>query len=205
LRAFGMPSQYDALMVADWPQPNKMFFDARAEKDFAVVMDIVRSIRNARSEFNVEPGKRIPAIISAGVATGLIESQREIIASLARLEPGTFQIEKRAAKPAQSLALVVGRIEIYLPLAGMIDIEKEKVRLAKEIARARADSERAEELLAGEFSKKAPKEVVQKQRDALTANRERRARLDAQLASLKGRAIAKSAKRAQAAKKKSRK
>jgi uncharacterized protein YgbK (DUF1537 family) len=39
----------------------------------------------------------------------LIESQREIIASLARLEPGTFQIEKRAAKPAQSLALVVGK------------------------------------------------------------------------------------------------
>jgi len=206
LRAFGMPSQYDALMVADWPQPNKMFFDARAEKDFAVVMGIVRSIRNARTEFNVEPGKRIPAIISAGAGTApLLESQREIIASLARLEPGTFQIEKRAAKPAQSLALVVGRIEIYLPLAGMIDVEKEKVRLAKEIAQARADIERAEKLLAGEFSKKAPKEVVQKQRDALAANRERLARLDAQLASVEGRAIAKSAKRAQAAKKKSRK
>ena len=141
----------------------------------------------------------------AGAASVLIESQREIIASLARVDPDAFQIEKRAAKPAQSLALVVGRIEIYLPLAGMIDVEKEKVRLAKEIAQARADSERAEELLAGEFSKKAPKEVVKKQRDALAANRERLARLDAQLASLKGRAIAKSAKRAHAAKKKSRK
>jgi len=205
LRAFGMPSQYDALMVADWPQPNKMFFDRRAEKDFAVGMDIIRAIRNARTEFNVEPGKRIPAIISAGVATGLIASQRDIIASLARLDAGAFQIEKRAAQPAQSLALVVGKIEIYLPLAGMIDVEKEKVRLAKEIAQARADIERAEKLLAGEFSKKAPKEVVQKQRDALTANRERRARLDAQLASLEGRAITKATKRAQAAKKKSRK
>ena len=210
LRAFGMPSQYDALMVADWPQTNKRFFDARAEKDFALIMEIVRAIRNARTEFNVEPGKRISAIISAGTGTvtaPLLDSQREIIASLARLDPDAFQIEKRAAKPAQSFALVVGKIEIYLPLAGMIDIEKEKARLVKEIAQARADIERTEKLLAGEFSKKAPKEVVQKQRDALTANRERTARLDAQLAGLEGRTItkAKSAKRVQAAKKKSRK
>ncbi|MEW5720018.1 MAG: valine--tRNA ligase, partial [Chloroflexota bacterium] len=209
LRAFGMPSQYDALTVAAWPQPNKMFFDARAEKEFALVMEIVRAIRNARTEFNVEPGKRIPALISAGAASALLESQREIIASLARLDADAFQIAKRAAKPAQSLALVVGKIEIYLPLAGMIEIEKEKARLAKEIAQARGEIERVEKLLAGEFAKKAPKDVVQKQRDALAANRERAARLDAQLASLEGREIAKAntkpAKRAKAAKKKSRK
>jgi valyl-tRNA synthetase len=192
LRAFGMPSQYDALMVADWPLSNKMFFDARAEKDFTVVMEIVRAIRNARTEFNVEPGKRIPAIISAGarretVTVPLLESQRAIIASLARLDPDAFRIEKRAAKPAQSLALVVGKLEIYLPLAGMIEIEKEKARLAKEIAQARGEIERVEKLLGGEFAKKAPKEVVQKQRDALAANRERAVRLDAQLASLEDR------------------
>ena len=208
LRAFGMPSQYDALMVADWPQANKMFFDARAEKEFALIMEIVRAIRNARAEFNVEPGKRIPAIISAGAATALLESQREIIASLARLDPDAFQVAKRAAKPAQSFSLVVGKIEIYLPLAGMLDIEREKARLAKEIAQARADIERTEKLLAGEFSKKAPKEVVQKQRDALAANRERAARHDAQLASLEGRPIMKAkpntkiAKGTKAAKKK---
>lgn len=196
LRAFGMPSQYDALMVADWPQPNKMFFDARAEKDFALVMDIIRAIRNARAEFNVEAGKRIPAIISAGAARALIESQRDIITQLARLDPDALQIEKRATKPAQALALVVGKIEIYLPLAGMIDLEKEKARLAKEIAQARADIERAEKLLASEFSKKAPPEVVQKQRDTLAANRERAARLEAQLASLEGRPAAPTPKRA---------
>jgi valyl-tRNA synthetase len=69
----------------------------------------------------------------------------------------------------------------------MIDVEKEKARLTKEIAQARADIERTDKLLAGEFGKKAPKEVVQKQRDALAANRERAVRLDTQLASLEGR------------------
>jgi valyl-tRNA synthetase len=187
LRAFGMPSQYDALMVAEWPQPNKMFLDARAEKDFTLVMEVIRAIRNARAEFNVEAGKRIPAIISAGAACALLESQRDLIAFLARLDPDAFRIEKRAIKPEQALALVVGKIEIYLPLAGMMDVEKEQARLAKEIAQARADIERVEKLLASEFSQKAPPEVVQKQRDALAAHRERAARLEAQLASLEGR------------------
>lgn len=190
LRAFGMPSQYDALMVADWPRPNKMFFDARAEKDFALVMEVIRAIRNARAEFNVEAGKRIPALISAGAARALIESQREIITQLARLDPNALHIEKRASKPAQALALVVGKIDIYLPLAGMLDLEKEKARLTKEIAQTRADIERAEKLLASEFSQKAPPEVVHKQRDILATNRERAARLEVQLASLEGRAIA---------------
>ncbi len=183
-QAIGRKQKADALIVAEWPQADKRFLDARAERDFALVMEIVRAIRNARAEFNVEPGKRIPAVIAAGRARRLLESQCETIAALARLEPAQFAIAAKAEKPAPSLALVVGKIEIYLPLAGMVDIEKEKTRLANEIAQVKADIARADKLLAGEFSRRAPKEVVQKQRDALAANQERAARLEAQLASL---------------------
>jgi len=186
-RRSAVGGQPEALMIAPWPKVDRKYFDAHAEKDFALVMDSVRAIRNARTWFNVEPGKHIPAVISAGRAAALLESQRETIASLARLDPAEFKIETRAEKPVQALALVVGKVEIYLPLAGMIDIEKEKARLAGEIAKVRADITRAENLLAGEFAKRAPKEVVQKQRDALAANQERAAKLDAQLASLEGR------------------
>ncbi len=188
-QAAGSLQQGDALIIAAWPTADKKYFDARAERDFAMVMDIVRVIRNARAEFNVEPGKRIPAIISAGAAHKSLDAQRDTIALLARLESGEFHIEKHAAKPAQALALVIGKTEIYLPLAGMIDVEKEKARLANEIAKANGDIARAETLLAGEFSKRAPKDVVQKTRDALAANRERAAKLEAQLAGLEGRAI----------------
>ncbi|MBI5033623.1 MAG: valine--tRNA ligase [Chloroflexi bacterium] len=182
--------QSEALIVAPWPKADKKFFDARAEKDFAIVMDIIRAIRNARTEFNVEPGKRIPAVISAGASTApLLESQRETIALLARLDTAAFQIEKHATKPAQSLALVVGKVEIYLPIAGMIDVEKEKARLSKEIANVRGAIERAEKQLASDFATKAPKDVVQKMRDTLAANQERVQKLDAQLASLEGREI----------------
>jgi valyl-tRNA synthetase len=177
----------EALIIAPFPQANKKFFDARAEREFGIVMDAIRAIRNARTEFNVEPGKRIPAIISAGSAAALLESQRDIITLLARLDNDNFKIEKRAARPAQALAIVAGKIEIYLPLAGMIDVEKEKARLTKEIANVRGAIERAQNQLAGDFSKKAPKEVVDKVRETLAANQERVAKLDAQLASLEGR------------------
>ncbi len=189
-KAEGGRQEAEALIVAEWPKADKKYFDARAEKDFATIMEIVRAIRNARTEFNVEPGKRIPAIISAGAARDLLESQCDLIASLARLDPAELKIERHAAKPAQSLALVVGKIEVYLPLAGMIDVEKEKARLASEIAKANNDITRAENLLGGEFAKRAPAEVVQRTRDQLAANRERVAKLDAQLASLDGREIA---------------
>ena len=165
-----------------------------------MVMEIVRAIRNARAEFNVEPGKRIPAILSVGRAANLLDAQRDTIARLARLEPSEFRIEKHAAKPAQSLALVASQVEIYLPLAGMIDVEKEKTRLAGEIAKVNGDIARAEMLLAGEFSARAPKEVVQKTRDSLTANRERAAKLDGQLAGLEGRAITKPVRETKTAK-----
>ena len=194
----------EALIVAAWPQADKKLLDARAEKEFASVMDIVRAIRNARAEFNVEPGKRIPAVISAGSAQALLESQRDTLALLARLEPSEFRIAKHAAKPAQSLALVAGKAEIYLPLAGLIDVEKEKARLANEIAKVNGDIARAENLLAGAFSQRAPKDVVQKTRDTLAANHERAAKLDAQLAELEGRTIAETAKGTKAAKAKPR-
>ncbi len=70
----------DALIIAAWPKADRKFVNLRAEREFAQVMDIVRAIRNARAEFNVEPGKRIPAIISAGAALQLLESQRDALA-----------------------------------------------------------------------------------------------------------------------------
>ncbi|MDE3091244.1 MAG: valine--tRNA ligase, partial [Chloroflexota bacterium] len=201
-KAEGGRQKAEALIVAEWPRADKKYFDARAEKEFTALMDIVRVIRNARVEFNVEPGNRIPAIIAAGSAAKRLDAQRDTLALLARLDANEFRIETRAEKPTQALALMSGKIEIYLPLAGMIDVEKERARLANDIATVTGDIARAQNLLAGEFSKRAPKDVVQKTRDSLAANQERAARLNAQLAGLEGRQVrnTKTAKGTKAAK-----
>ncbi|MBI3913566.1 MAG: valine--tRNA ligase [Chloroflexi bacterium] len=177
----------DALIIAPWPRANKKMLDPRAEKEFAAVMESIRAIRTARNEFKVEAGKKIPAIISAGSAQALYHSQRAVIAMLAHLDPTQLQIEKQAARPAHALALVAGKTEIFLPFEGMFDVAKEKARLKGEIEKTRADVARQEQLLASEFSKRAPKEVVEKTREQLAANIERLGKLDAQSASLDGR------------------
>ncbi len=194
----------EALMIAPWPQSDKRRIDAHAEKEFGALMDAIRAIRNARTEFKVEAGKKIPAIIAAGEARSLYESQRDALALLAHLDPDALTIEKTAAPPTHALALVAGHAEIFLPFEGMFDVAKEKARLRSEMEKTRADLTRQENLLAGEFSKRAPKQVVEKTKEQLAANIERLGKLDALLASLEGRALAKrklTAKGAKSAKK----
>ncbi|MBI3538313.1 MAG: valine--tRNA ligase, partial [Chloroflexi bacterium] len=178
----------EALIVAPFPKANPKWNDARAEKEFDALRDAIRAIRNARTEFKVEAGLRIPAIFSAGSARQLFASHRDVIAMLAHLDTHALTIEKTAAKPTRALALVAGGAEIFLPFAGMLDVEKEQARLNREMEKTRADVARQETLLASEFSKRAPKEVVEKTKEQLAANTDRLGKLDALLASLEGRA-----------------
>jgi valyl-tRNA synthetase len=86
-----------------------------------------------------------------------------------------------ADKQKGAVALVVGAVEIYLPLAGMVDIAEEKNRLEKELKEAESHIERLEKLLAGDFANKAPAALVQKERDKLTAYKETAEKIQAQL------------------------
>src|SRR6266498_370527 len=115
----------EALIVARWPEPREPEgWEESKTADFALIQEIVRSIRNLRAEKNVAPSKRMHAIFVAGDKTQLIEEQSMIIASLA----GLSEVESRSRfkhdlqeKPPESVVLVVGSVEIYLPLAGMVD------------------------------------------------------------------------------------
>ncbi len=88
-------------------------------------------------------------------------------------------------KPAKALTLVVGGLEIYLPLEGMVDLAAERERLTKEVEALSAAIARSEGLLANEdFTRKAPVHVVDREREKLAANRERKAKLEERLKSL---------------------
>ena len=184
-----LPHHGEALMVAKWPEGGK-HTDADSEAAFARIMDAVRAIRNARSEFNVEPGKRIAAIVSAGEHAATFETQRAVLSSLARLDAAQLQIVSTVdTKPENAYAAILDSgIQIYLPLAGMIDLEKEKKRIATELEKARADAERTQAKLDSDFSTKAPEAVVNKERERLSVTRERITKLQEQLDGLNGKA-----------------
>ncbi|MGA7194082.1 MAG: valine--tRNA ligase [Anaerolineales bacterium] len=173
----------DALIMAHWPEPHESESnDESILTDFALIQDIVRSIRNLRAENSVAPSKRIAANFAAGEKTALLQSQKQVIASLSGLDESQLTIrESLSTKPNDSVALVVGAVEIYIPLAGMVDVANEKSRLEKELKDTEAQIERLEKLLSSDFANKAPAPVVAKEREKLAAFKETAEKIKAQL------------------------
>ena len=178
-----LPHTGEALIVARWPEAGPM--DEAAEAQMALVQEIVRGIRNARSEYNVEPARRIAAWIAAGDATAMLREQREVLVSLARLDSEQLVIEPVMPAPERAVTVVAGGTTTYLPLAGMIDLDAERERLRKALAALQSDIARSEKLLGSDgFRAKAPAEVVAREEARLVGLKEQQAKLEAQLALL---------------------
>jgi valyl-tRNA synthetase len=172
-----------ALIVAKFPEPREPEgWEESKIADFALIQEIVRAIRNLRAEKNVVPNKKLAASISAGAKTDLIQDQSQIIAALAGLDHSLLTIHQSLAdKPADSLALVVGSVEIYIPLAGMVDLAEDEARLKKDLKEAESHIQRLENLLGGDFANKAPAALVQKERDKLNAYKDTAEKIRSQL------------------------
>jgi valyl-tRNA synthetase len=180
-----LPHEGEALIVAPWPEAGPV--DEAAEAEMALIMEMVRAIRNARAEYKVEPGRRIEAIIAAGDEYELLSGQRDILIAMARLDAIKLHIARTLeTKPAQALALVVGSVEVYLYLAGMVDLAKARQRFTAEIEEMAKGIASSEKLLANEdFLAKAPAQVVERERDKLADYRQRQAKLQERLRSLR--------------------
>jgi valyl-tRNA synthetase len=173
----------DALIIARWPERREPEgWEESKIADFELIQEIVRSIRNLRAEKNVSPGKRVAANFAGGAKIDILQEQAKVIASLAGLNEAELTIsELLKDKPKDAAVLVVGSVEIYLPLTGMMDVADEKTRLEKEYKEAQSHIERLEKLLSSDFANKAPALVVQKEREKLEGYRATAEKLRAQL------------------------
>ena len=160
-----LPHEAESIMISKWPVADESLIDSEAERGMNAIMDSIKAIRNMRAEVNANPGKKIPAIMLVS------EDLREVVAhndSYIKLLGGIDNLELRplnGEKPENAMAAVVTGIEVYLPLAGLIDVEKETQRLSKELAAMEKDLQRAGGKLnnAG-FLAKAPEDVIAKER-----------------------------------------
>ncbi len=168
-----LPHEGPALIVAPWPQGG--WVDEEAEALMESFMSVTRAIRNARTEYHVPAGKRIPAYIAAGDNSTFFVQYREALCNLAHLDPDSLVIaDSLAEKPAHALTLVEGGVEIYLPLGEVIDLAAERLRIAAEmedLTRRIADVEIR--LRNEDFVNKAPPHVVQREREKRDDLRER--------------------------------
>jgi valyl-tRNA synthetase len=174
----------EALIVARWPEPTmEEEWESKAIEQFSLVMDLIRGIRNLRAENQVPPGMRIPAIlICPPQQLKIILSQTKIIAALAYLDEDQLIISQDLkSPPSKALSLVLGPIEVFLLLEGVLNLASERARIEKELEETLAQVQRLKNLLSGPFAEKAPAPVVQKERDRLDGFKEKAEKLRRQL------------------------
>jgi valyl-tRNA synthetase len=159
-----------ALMLRPWPRLDGLAApEAEAEMDWVVRM--VSAIRAVRSEMNVPPSAQVE-LLAAGMAEskrGWAATHRDLILRLARL--GAFEPAAEPARIAEASAkgaaqMVVDEATLVIPLAGVIDLDKERVRLDKEIQRLEGEIAKVDKKLGNaDFVARAPEEVVAEQRE----------------------------------------
>jgi valyl-tRNA synthetase len=180
-----MPHRSGALVAAAWPEKAPALSFPEEAKEMGVVQAVIHAVRNLRSQVNLPPGKEAPVIVRAPESTAAcLEEERHQIARLCFAAPLT--IDSAASKPRQALAAIVGDgVEIYLPLAGVIDLEAETARLQKELTALEKELRRTEgKLKSPGFLAKAPPEVVLKEKTRREEYLARRAKLQERLREL---------------------
>jgi valyl-tRNA synthetase len=173
----------EMLITARFPEPREPEgWEEGKIADFTLIQELVRSIRNLRAEKSVAPSKKLAAQFAAGDKADLLKEQTQVIAALAALDPAQITIyQSLPEKPADSIALVVGSVEIYIPLAGVADPAADKPRLEKELKEAQSQIERLEKLLASDFVNKAPAALVAKEREKLAGYKDTAEKIKSQL------------------------
>jgi len=175
-----LPGAGESIMIAPYPRVTRGQADAVAEREMASVMEAVAAIRNIRGEMRIAPGASLPVTIRPAPGDGaLFAGTAALVGSLARVE---VRVDPAAARPQNAALAVLGASELYVDLAGVVDLAAERARLEKEIRRA-ADAVAFIEGKLGrpEFVERAPAEIVEKERQRLHEQRELHRKLEASL------------------------
>lgn len=158
------------LIVAPWPESLAVQdWEVATMKDFDLVQEIVRSIRNLRSENKVEANKKLETGFLSQTRSKLLDEQKEVISDLAGLRLDSLRILETKPEVEGLTALVVEDIEIFIALENEGDSEADRERLEKELAEVESHISRLEKLLSSPFAQKAPANVVDAEREKLTA------------------------------------
>lgn len=182
------------LMISEWPKTNSDI-DSRTGKalDFILIQDIIRAIRNLRSENKIESNKKIPVIIDTKSNNSenydekikkIIESQEKLIVVLVNLK--NIEIISSGKNIENTLKKSLFGFNIYIPIEGLVDTKKEKIKIEKEIANIEKFVSGLKSRLGDKaFTSKAPEQIITQQKDTLEKKEAELSELKKHLASLK--------------------
>ena len=175
-----------ALMVAAWPEPETLasWIDPEAERAVGMLCGVVGAVRSTRARYGISPKSELAVVVKADEAdAALLEAQRGLIEGMGNT--ASLAIGAQVEKPAESSAVLGAGLEVYLVLSGLVDLDAERERLAKEQAKLAADAGKLEKKLSNPgFLAKAAPEIVEKDRAKHAELADKLARVEAQLAEL---------------------
>jgi len=154
-----------SIMIQKQPHLQEQMIDERAESQMQVVINLITAIRNVRANWSIDTSKKISVVlkISESKIRKRVEENVGIIERLAKIE--NLTIRKSVKPPKNSARGVVGKIDFYVPLVDVIDVSKEKERIKGQINNQKQLLTQIDKRLKNkQFLKKAPKEVVLKER-----------------------------------------
>ena len=170
----------ESIVISDWPIENSNLLDKSIEKRMEFLQGIISNIRTIRSEMNVPPSKKAQLIYRTNDDNSdkLLLEHSHYLKQLAGIESiEKYQSEKDLKSTATA---VVDKLEIFIPLAGLIDLEVEKQRMKKEIDRISRQISGLEKKLTNEnFLNKAPENVVNQEKEKMTNFNEKLKKLNA--------------------------
>ena len=173
-----LPGAQGSIMKAPFPAAQEELLDPAAETEMTLLMAVITSVRNLRGEMNIPPGSKVPIQFYSSNEAALTALRQQVssLEILAKIDGLAFN--PAGDRPQAAAKAVVEDVEIYLPLAGLIDFAEEDRRLTKEMDKISKDLTTAQRKLANEdFLAKAPAEVVAKETERVQTLTEKMAKL----------------------------
>jgi valyl-tRNA synthetase len=156
-------TQTQSITVSSQPKSNKKLIKEKDEQLFEHVLETIRAVRNKRSQFKISSSvvlKKILVNTDSKTISKVIDRYSEHIKKLAKIETIEF-VDSIKDKPVKSTVALIKRIEIYIPLEGLIDFEKEKRRIKKQLEKTESDLKSLEKRLENKrFLKQAPDHII---------------------------------------------
>ncbi|MBM4167256.1 MAG: class I tRNA ligase family protein, partial [Ignavibacteria bacterium] len=160
----------NSIMIADFPKANEKWIDKNIERDAWFMMEVVNAVRTIRGELNVPPSTEVNVLFRFTNAerNTHVTTFESYLKRLGKVSAIGFL--KNGEKPKLASSAVVDGEELFVPLEGIIDLEKERVRIEKEIARVQSLFVSTSQKLENEnFVSRAPKDVIEKEREKLVS------------------------------------
>ncbi|HAM81436.1 valine--tRNA ligase [Ornithinibacillus bavariensis] len=182
-----LPHEGESITIAKWPEVNTNFHDEKASEEMKRLVAIIKSVRNIRAEVDTPMSKQINLLIQAKDESIVaeLENNRHYVERFCN--PSELTISTAIDAPDKAMSAVVTGAEIFLPLEGLIDFDKEIARLEKELDKWNKEVERVQKKLQNQgFISKAPQAVIDEEKKKEQDYLEKQAAVKARLEELKG-------------------